>query len=239
MEATKSAESVFDLSVVLPAADTAAAAVALETTVFGETFGLSEDAMATEYAPYASSSLFVAVSDRSRQMVIGAARLILPGERPLKTFSDARREWGVDLAASALQLGVLIEERQTWDVATLAVHPEYRVGTVSLALYQGICTTARLAGARWLVAGLDVSVLRLLQLRLAKGFSPFPGVEPQFYIGSMSTIVWAEISTWYSKLRAKDDRLAHVVFGGASLAPAVESPEWQLVVSGVKSYFNL
>ncbi len=183
-----------------------------------------------EYAPYDESSVFVLVEDCSTSAVVGCARLILPGHFALKTFADAKKFWGVSLESSAQKLGVALHQADTWDVATLSVHPEYRRGTVSLGLYQGICTTARMAGARWLVAGLDVAVLRLLQIRLARGFSPFPGVEPKHYVGSLSTIVWAETAQWHRQLKARHPHLGEVVFEGASLAPALAPPNWGAVM---------
>ena len=214
-----------------------AAARRLEGEVFARTFGMTTTELELEYAPYDIGSVFVVVEDCAASVVVGCARLIIPGHCDLKTFIDAELLWGIALEGSARRFGSALNRAGTWDVSTLAVHPEYRRGTVSLGLYQGICTTARLAGGRWLVAGLDVAVLRLLQIRLAQGFSPFPGIEPKHYVGSLSTIVWAETGVWHQKLKDKDPHLGNVVFEGLSLAPAVAPPDWSRVVSRIRRRF--
>lgn len=229
--------SVFATHLALPGDRWFTAARRVEQAVFAETFGMSAVELEAEYAPYDEHSLFVAVEDCTTSSVVGCARVVLPGPRSLKTFTDAEKVWGVNLETSARQLGVPLNESGTWDVATLSVHPEYRRGTVSLGLYQGICTTARAAGAQWLVAGLDVAVLRLLQLRLARGFSPFPGIEPRHYVGSLSTIVWADTAQWHRQLKARHPQVGDVVFEGASLAPALAPPHWASSLSRIAGLF--
>ncbi|MFN0089263.1 MAG: hypothetical protein ACKVWR_03185 [Acidimicrobiales bacterium] len=194
--------------------------------MFEERFGLTGAELDHEYRGYEPQSRFVCVVDEARSLAVGAARLILPGSEEPKSLHDLRSRWGVTASAGWFRNSTGIELSATWDVASLAVLPGYRKQLVSLALYQGICTTARLCGAMAFLAILDLAVLRLLQHRLASGFEQLPGVGAEMYMGSTSLPVWAGVKSWIERLEAKDPNLCATVFYGEHLEPVVSPPEW-------------
>ena len=134
-----------------------------EAEVFLRWFGNTREQLAQEYGPYEDSSVFVVLADRDDE-VVGAVRMLAPGGRAgLKTLVDVGREpWNVDGARAAAAAG--IDLRSTWEVATLGVRGGRSAGRpeLSLALYHGMLTLARVNRMSSFVAVLDERVRRLL-----------------------------------------------------------------------------
>ena len=161
-------------------------ALQCEEHVFLQAFGNTSKQLEEEYGPYNDQSVFVAVSDKSGE-VVGACRLVTPGASGLKTLNDIGREpWGVDglRAARAARIDI----SHTWDIATLGVRRDYRGGKlmVGLAMYHGLIKAMRINGVTTATAILDAGVYRLLS---AAGYhvSTLPGTRPAPYLGSESS----------------------------------------------------
>jgi hypothetical protein len=199
----------------------------IEGRVLDEAFGNDAAVMEAEYGAYEDASLFVCVVDHRRSLPVGAARIILPSPAGFKSLDDIERIYG-ELASDVLtRTGLVLNDGETWDIATLTVDQSYRDGLISLALYQGICTLAAEAAIRWFVAIVDVKVLRMMQYRIARPFERYAGIEPKPYLDSPASLaVWCTLSEWRERMRTKDTVLEATVFGGIGLEDAVSHPAW-------------
>ncbi len=206
----------------------------VERTVFQEAFGNTPGLLADEYGPYEASSIFICVLDQRRQLPAGMMRVILPSDAGSKSLDDIERVWGRPLAQTLSDTGLTLPADGVWDLATLAVLPEYRRsgrGMVSLAVYQTLCTVALRCGIDWFVAVLDVAVLRLLQRQLRLPFSRYAGVEPLDYLGSAASVpAWCDFWPWSERLRLADPEYYETVCQGQGLEAAVAAPAWDDVV---------
>jgi hypothetical protein len=124
------------------------------------------------------------------------------------------------------QTGLLLDRSATWDVATLAVSPEYRgkakTGLVTLGLLQGLTMMAWRLGIEWLIAVLDMPVFRMIRWKLHMSFSGFAGVAAAPYLGSRASLpVWCRVIDGKSRLADNDPILHDLLFLGAGLEAAV------------------
>ncbi len=202
----------------------------LERSVFAEAFGESPALLQAEYATYEPASVFFCVVDHRRRVAAGAIRVIVPGGVGFKSIDDVERFWHVDPRACWRAAGTEPDETRLWDIATLAVGPDYRgaagQGVVSLALYGGVTSTAVRAGIGWYAAILDQPVLRLLQWRVGRPFERYEGIREASYLGSERSLpVWSNLRTWAERLAAVDEAIYEIVFDGRGLEAACSVPD--------------
>src|SRR5262249_60411251 len=94
--------------------------------VFYEVFGNTTGLLAEEYDQYEAASLFLLVMDHERLVPAGVMRIIRSSPAGFKSIDDIEGGWGrrgtdlLDAFADDLDPAPL------WDIATMAVAPEYR-----------------------------------------------------------------------------------------------------------------
>ncbi|HEY2330881.1 MAG TPA: hypothetical protein VGH94_03105, partial [Acidimicrobiales bacterium] len=146
----------------------------VERSVFYEAFGDTPGLLRTEYEPYEGASRFFCLIDHRRRVPAGVVRMILPSAAGLKSLNDLERVWDEPAQAVLERTDVAMDPFRVWDIATLAILPEYRgraaSGIVALGLYQGMFSQARLEGVAQCVTVLDVVVLRQVQYQFKKPF---------------------------------------------------------------------
>jgi hypothetical protein len=204
----------------------------VEQTVFEEAIGDTAAAvLSDEFAPYDHASLLFCVLDHHRKMPAAMLRLILPSRAGLKSLNDIEPNWGMSakelFSASAFDF----DPNHTWDVATLAIGPEYRAaafqGMITMALCQSISILGGQVGFPWAVALLHVPVLRMLQWKLHRPFNEFAGVEPRPYLDSPASLpAWMHLPEWHRRLADRDPILFHMMTEGTGLEPAIRAPDW-------------
>ena len=123
-------------------------------------------------------------------------------------------------------MGLTHEPDRTWDVATLAVAPEYRgkaaSGLVSLALYQAVTDAGPARRRRLAGRHLDVPVLRMIRWKLRMTFAGFPGIGAASYLGSAASLpAWCRLSDAEERLGRTDPDLRALLFDGKGIEPAV------------------
>lgn len=191
----------------------------LECKVFSE-FSFDEPItkiMREEYTSYDEHCFFLITVNWRLPKVVGVMRIVYP--RPGRTGFAALREhkslydlenphepWHLDLEK------IIPETRlhdmlttKTWDVATLAVHPDYRRKNnaniaISFSLYHELYVLSRLNKVEYWVAILDEAVFELLQ-KMGRPFHLYIGVEPKFYVGAVSIPVYCHIKRAARRLR--------------------------------------
>ena len=198
----------------------------VERVVFMETFGNTPELLAKEYEPYDEASIFFCVVDHLRRVPAGAMRVLLPSAAGFKTLDDAEPVWGEPVTAMAARTGIEIDLARTWDIATLAVAPEYRgkatMGLVSMGLYQALALATPRCGIDWLVAILDVPVFRMIRWKLRMPMAGFAGVTAQPYLGSPASMpVWCNVSDTERRIAASDPDLHALYFDGVGMEPAL------------------
>ena len=198
----------------------------VERTVFLEAFGNTPELLEQEYGAYERTSVFLCVVDHRRRLPAGAVRLILPepGGPGLKTLNDLEPVWGEPADTLLARAGVAAPREASWDVATLAVMPEYRgaaaAGLVSIALYQSGVRAARRAGVDWMIAILDVVVHRMARLKFQGPFVPF--APARSYLGSAASFpVYLHISEWERRVAVADPAIHDVMFDARGIEAAV------------------
>ncbi len=217
---------------VVPAADPAAElARSVERDVFFEYFGNTPEMLAAEYDPYDRASVHLCVIDHRRSRTAGAMRLILPSSAGLKTTVDLESAWDQPVAEVLARTGLELPRERVWDIATIAVTPDYRGastnGLISLALYQGVIQLARHRDVRWVLAILDLVVLDLIQQGTGRPFSTFDGVEPMNYLDSPSSLpVWCDLDDYDRRLAITDPGMHEILFQSRGLEAAVSIPAW-------------
>jgi len=217
---------------VIPSADPAAElARSVERNVFYEYFGNTPEMLATEYDPYEAASVYLCVIDHRRRRAAGAMRLILPSPAGLKTTVDLEQAWAQPIAEVLSRTGLELPAPRVWDIATIAVTPDYRGastnGLISLAMYQGVIQLARHRDVRWVLAILDLVVLDLIQQGTGRPFSLFDGVEPMSYLDSPSSLpVWCDLSDYDQRLAITDPGMHEILFHSRGLEAAVSIPSW-------------
>jgi hypothetical protein len=159
------------------------AALECEANVFLSAFGNTRDQLAEEYGPYDDTSIFMAVTDDSDD-VLGTCRLILPGAPGTKTIKDIGREpWLVDGERSARAVG--IDPARSWDIATLGVRDGFRGQglMVAMALYHGVLRSTSLNDAHSVTAIMDEHIRRVVAT-FGYAFPALPGTSTGAYLGS-------------------------------------------------------
>ncbi len=112
---------------------------------------------------------------------------------------------------------------KTWDIATLAVAPEYRspmaTGLVSMGLYQSGLRTAIELGFQWMIAIIDLAVLRMSRVRFHQPFIAFAEGRP--YLGSECLPVYLSVPGYRSQLAVVDPPMHGIMFEGVGIEPAL------------------
>ena len=148
----------FGAYVFLPDDPAAELGRSVERAVFLESFGNTPELLGTEYGPYEASSLFYVVLDHRRLRPAGVIRMIVPtkGGPGLKSLNDIGPIWHEPAESILKRSGIGLTLDRTWDIATLAIDPQYRsaaaTGLVALGLYQSIVRTGETLGVEWMVA---------------------------------------------------------------------------------------
>jgi hypothetical protein len=198
----------------------------VERTVFLETFGNTQEMLAEEYDPYEEGCFFICVVDHLRHLPVGAMRVISLSPSGFKSLNDLELVWSEPAGVVAERTGLTMPPERTWDVATLAVAPDYRAkatgGLISMSLYQSVTLAARACGVDWLVAILDMPVFRLLRWRLRMVFAGYEGVAPRPYLGSLASIpAWCDLVATDRRLASVDEDLHAILYRGLGLEHAV------------------
>jgi hypothetical protein len=195
-----------------PAAEIARA---LERELFLSAFGNTEAQLELEYGPYEEASLFFVVVDHLRMRAAGMMRLIRPdaGGAGLKSLVDLGRYWGEAADASRVPPA----DGRTWDIATLAVAPEYQnplgEGIVAQGLYQGVVRSCLEAKVEHLVAVLDLVVYRMTRIFYAEPFIALGPARP--YLGSAASLpVYCTLAEWEERLQIADPVIHEVIYLG-------------------------
>jgi len=220
------------LGAYLFASDDPGAALAryVESSVFLEVFGNTEELLEKEYEPYESASIFVCVVDHRRRCPAGMMRIMLPSSAGFKTFNDVAPVWGVGADEMVARSGISLDPRATWDIASLAVAPEYRgkaaTGLVTLGLFQGLTTMAWNLGIDWFVTIFDAAVLRMIRWKLHMTFSCFTGVTAASYLGSPASVpAWCRLTDAKARFSEVDPGLHDMLFEGVGLEAALRPLE--------------
>lgn len=203
----------------------------IEGTVFAEWFGNSSDLIDSEYGPYDESTYFIVVIDHLRHLPAGMIRVTVPSGRGLKTLADIESVWKQPLEPVLERSGLDWDRSVVWDVATMAVHADYRGkatdGMISLAMYQAVVRSFRTGGARWFVCVLDLHVAQLMQDLTSRPFWTFDGVEPIQYLDSpASNAFWCDFEEYGPRLRAADPFMYGVLFEGVGIESVVREANY-------------
>jgi len=208
----------------------------VEREVFYEFFNNTPELLAGEYGPYEDSTLFVCVMDHRRRLPAGVIRLVRPSPVGLKSLDDVESVWGHPLDHLLERTKLNLDPGRVWDVATLAVDPEYRGratdGLVSLGLYQAVAQLALRCDARWVVTILDLVVLNLIQEATSQAFQPFAGLEPLRYLDSPASLpVYCDLDAYFPRLQTADPSMYEILYDGRGLEPAVRPLDLEPVLA--------
>ncbi|MCD9622707.1 hypothetical protein [Rhabdothermincola salaria] len=204
----------------------------VERAVFGEFFGETEEFLREEYDEYEPGSVFLVVLDHPRRLPAGVVRLIVDSPAGFKSLNDLERIWGEDIDAVLARSGLDVDPSTIWDVATIAVMPEYRKsstnGLISLALVQGVITLAAKSGVELGLAVFDLVALDLIQAVCGRAWQTFAGLEPKGYLGSPSSIAcYCDMQEFGPRLAFTDPDLYEMLWLGRGLEAGVSAPEWE------------
>jgi hypothetical protein len=219
----------------------------VETKVFSDRFSRSLSEVDAEYKKQDELSTFLAlidVTDRDNLKPMGALRIIeSDNELGLKSINDFvadtpdnpwidevkqlhfTPEEGYDpiVAWNRLcqRVGVTLKPEETFDIATLAVLPEYAssgsLDGASIGLYH---SCLRYSFARGIKNFMSIQDLRPLEIIQAFGepFETFPGIKPHPYGGPFDTIpAYAVFETGLKKIRDYDALIGQVLIDGVGL----------------------
>jgi hypothetical protein len=219
---------------IVPSSHPAAAlARRVEQTVFGEVFGNTPELLAEEYDPYDDASVFICVLDHVQRRIAGAIRLITPSPAGLKSIDDIETGWHEPAADVMARSPFDLDLDNTWDLATLAVAPDYRGestdGLITLGLLQGVALLAGRHDVRHVVAILDLVVMDVIQTRYHRPMTTFAGLEPANYLDSPASlpIVW-DLVDHRQRLELIDPTLGEIGYGGRGLEAVLSHPDWEL-----------
>lgn len=220
-----------------PAADLARH---VEAEVLFEAFGNTPELLHEEYDRYESRSFFLCVLDHRRRRPAGVIRIIIPYRdgSGSKTYDDIERMWGQPHSALRCE-GRPFPAGSSWDMATLAVSPEYRgaatAGVTALALYQSMLRASVRCGVTWGAALLDAVVHRMIEWRFDSPFQIFDGLEGKHYLGSaLSLPVYSDAARWREGLKVSNPTMYDLIFEGVGLGPALRGVAPELVESIVR-----
>ena len=216
----------FGAYVFLPDDPAAELGRSVERAVFLESFGNTPELLATEYGPYEASSLFYVVLDHRRLRPAGVIRMIVPtkGGPGLKSLNDLAPIWHEPAGSILERSGIGLTLDRTWDIATLAIDPQYRsaaaTGLVALGLYQSIVRTGETLGVEWMVAILDRAVYRMSKARFHQPF--FALAEGRPYLGSRDSLpIYGCVSDWRRRLAIEDPPIHAIIYEGVGIEPAL------------------
>jgi hypothetical protein len=203
----------------------------VEHAVFGEYFDESEELLRQEYDAYEPASVFLVVIDHLRRVPAGAVRVIVPSPAGFKALNDLPRMWGEDADAVLARSGLDFDPSTAWEIATIAVRPEYRKsstnGLISLALVQAVITLGAKSGVEVGLAVFDVVALDVIQAVCGRAWQPFPGLEPVGYLGSPSSIAcFCDMAEYGPRLAFTDPDLYEMLWLGRGLEAGVSAPAW-------------
>jgi hypothetical protein len=217
-----------------PAADLARH---VEAEVLYESFGNTPELLHEEYDRYESQSFFFCVLDHRRRRPAGVIRIIIPYRdgSGSKTYDDIERLWGVPRASLRCD-DLPFPAGSSWDMATLAVSPEYRgaatAGVTALALYQSMLRASVQCGVTWGAALLDAVVYRMIEWRFESPFRVFDGLEGKHYLGSnLSLPVYSDAARWREGLKTTNPTMYDLIFEGVGLGPTLRGVDPELVES--------
>jgi len=198
----------------------------LEREVFLESFGNTLELLTEEYAQYERSSMFIVVIDHLRYLPAGVIRVIKPSISGFKSLNDLKPVWGETGDAMMERTGLTFPPDRIWDVATLAVPPDYRAkatqGLVAMGLYQTLSLAARDCGVDLLVTILDMPVFRMLRWKLHLIFAGYRGVGPQPYLGSAASMpAWCDLASAERHLAEAAPEMHEILTQGIGLEPAL------------------
>ena len=198
----------------------------VERAVFLEAFGNTAELLAEQYDPYEANSVFICVVDHLRQVPAGVMRVLMPSPRGFKSLNDIESVWGDSATTVFERTGLTLDPARTWDIATLAVAPEYRgnaaQGLVCMGLYQTLTLAARHCGIDWFVTILDMPVFRMIRWKLRMIFAGYEGVGPRPYLGSVASIpAWCNVVDAERRLAATDSDLHAILVLGVGLEAAL------------------
>lgn len=198
----------------------------LERRVFLESFGDTVDLLDREYGPYEASSWFIVVIDHLRKLPVGGMRIVRPSSAGLKSLNDLPVVWGEAAEVVMRRTKLDVDPTRIWDIATLAVLPDYRQkatgGVVTMGLYQTLSLAALSSGIELFVAILDMPVFRILRWKLHMIFAGFQGLGPRPYLGSRASIpAWCDVVDSERRLAAADPDLHAILCRGIGLEPVM------------------
>jgi len=177
----------------------------VEREVFEEAFENDAVKMLEEYSPYEAQSLFFVSIDTKQEVPSGVLRIIKDGDAGLKTTHDLEEK--IDLSEETVKdYHHLNDLRDTWDIGTVAVPPEYRTGegAVSVQLYRAMYVSALENGINHFISIVDEKPLGKLTGYLGIPFTPLAGTEPFSYLGSdTSQAVYGYVPEFYKKMSRK------------------------------------
>ena len=215
-----------------PEDPTATLPLHVERSVFEETIPSAAELLVEEFGPYEHATLLLCVIDQHRRLPAAMLRLIFPSTQGLKTLNDLEPIWGQRGEALYERSGLEYESAHTWDIATLAIAPEYRAAAFQGVITMALCQTISVLGMRCeftsSVAVLHLPVLRMLQWKLHRPFSEFSGVEPRPYLDSPASLpVWMRLADWHERLAERDSVLYDIMTTGTGLESVVRPPDWE------------
>lgn len=198
----------------------------VEQSVFFEEFGETPEIFAREAGPYEAASLFICVIDHLRRLPAGVMRVVVPSPAGFKSLNDIEAVWGESAETLIERTGMGLELQRTWDVATLAVLPDYRKlatkGLVAMGLYQTVTRAALASGVRWLVAIFDMPAYRLLRWKLGMVFAGYTGIGPRPYVGSSASLpAWCDLCETDVRMAERDPDMHALLFEGVGLEAAL------------------
>lgn len=205
-----------------PAAELARA---VESSVLLQSYGITPESIRAEYGEYEASSLFFCILDHRREVPAGAVRIILPtaGGPGMKTVNDLPRMWDGTADEYLGRQMLPCDLARTWDIATLAVAPEYRspiaTGLVAMGLYQSGLRTAIELGFEWMIAVIDMAVFRMSRTRFHQPFVAF--AEARSYLGSECLPVYLSVPAYRQQLAVVDPPMHGIMFEGVGIEPAL------------------
>jgi hypothetical protein len=201
----------------------------LEREVFYEFFGNTPDLLEAEYSPYEPASIYLCVVDHLRRLPAGVIRVILPSPAGFKSLRDLEQGWGSPAEEVLARSKVDLDPGRTWDVATLAVHREYRGaasrGLVALGCYQGLTMLTARVRPKHYVAIMDLVALDLVQQAFYRPFTPFVGCDPRRYLDSPSSLpVYADVDEGWARVEMLDRITYELLHDGVGTEAVISSP---------------
>jgi GNAT superfamily N-acetyltransferase len=167
----------------------------IESDVFREAFNNSPEQMEAVYGPYEEQSMFFVTVDREKGVPTGAMRIVKDGPAGFISFNDFLEKHPDVSEEQVREFHGMHDDARTWDVATVAVPPEYRDKGTATQLYRAMYKTAVDDGIEHVVAIIDADPLKKMNKFLGIPLVPMIDSKPFPYIGSQeSQAVYGRIS---------------------------------------------